>query len=591
MLLAAQGPAVAPLWLAPKAQSAEKTPSGGAPGPEAEAKNAGAPTQAPPPPAPNATPPPSTDGAAPTVGRKSPHVQKLLADLEVDETPPFPSEELALSEVLERAAKANPDLVMGRLDVEISEARVLAALGAYDVILTAGFTASLQEQPQRGSQFTVSRGSRTLSGFVGFSRKLETGGNISLRIDASRNQTDQPLNFFSPTSPSVTINSYRLAPTLTLTHPLLKGAGIRVNRADIDRARIATSTAEAARQLAAENTARDVISAYWDVLFAQRNLVNKRLSLETARRQLERTRIQVAAGRLAPVDAKAVEQQVAAKESEALVAEQTLLDASLTLRTLMGQDFSTKAPYGVVPSTDPVVEPIRVDVDAEIRKALENNAQVRQLELAIASRRIDELVAANQRLPQLDFQATFTPQGRSVDTLPDSSTGDPGSRGNWAEAFRNFFNDDVRNDGVLADWMISGSLNLTWDIQNRVAKGNHEAALGELRKARENLKKIRQTIATSVIRAAYNVRTAAERMRSSDISLELALQNLETEQARFEVGRSTNYDVMQRLDEADAAAAAALQAQIDYLKALVQLKALTGEILPAFGLDPAGRVP
>ncbi len=538
---------------------------------------------------PGAPPPPRADPAPRAPVERRPKVRKLLADLDVDDTPPFPSEPLALSDVLSRAAKANPDLVMGRLDVEISEARVLAALGAYDVILTAGISGSLQEQPQRGSQFTISRGSRTLSGFVGFSRKLETGGNLSLRIDASRNQTDQPLNFFSPTSPAVTINSYRLAPTLTLTHPLLKGAGIAVNRADIDRARIATSTAEAARQLAAENTARDVISAYWDVLFAQRNLVNKRLSLATARRQLERTRIQVAAGRLAPVDAKAVEQQVAAKQSEVLVAEQTLLDASLNLRTLMGQDFEKDAPYGVVPTTDPVVEPVRVDVDEAIRKALANNPQVRQLELAIASRRIDELVAANQRLPQLDFQATFTPQGRSVDTLPDSSTGDPGSRGNWAEAFRNFFNSDVRRDGLLADWTISGSLNLTWDIQNRAAKGNHEAALKELQKARENLKKVRQQVATGVIRATYNVRTAAERMRASDVALELALQNLETEQARFEVGRATNYDVLQRLDEADAAAAAALQAQIDYLKALVQLRALTGEILPAFGLDPAGR--
>jgi outer membrane protein TolC len=494
-------------------------------------------------------------------------------------------EGLALSSVLKQALADNIDLRGNVIDVEISEATVLSALGAYDVFLTAGLTGTMSKSPQRGSQFTFTTGSRALGGSVGFQRQLETGGSISLTIDASRSLTDQPISFFDPTAGSTTIASYRVAPTLQLTHPLLKGAGLEVNRAAINRAKIATSQAEAQKLATAQNIVRDLVSAYWDVLFAMRDLDNKRQSVELAGQQLERTQAQVAAGRLAPVDAKAVEQALAARESEVLIAENSLLDRSLTLRTLMGQDFMDRKALGVDPKTDPVVRPRPADHEEEIDRALEANPQVRQLELAIASKRIDEIEAANQRLPQLDVSGTFTPQGRSVDTLPNADIGDPGEKGSWGDAFRNFFNEDISRDGLLADWTLRGELTLTWDVQNRGPKGNHQRVLAEMRRAELNLVQMRQTIATSVIRATNGLRTAAKRMEVSQISMELAEDNLAAEQARFDVGRSTNYDVLQRLDERDKAAAEALSAQVEYLKALVQLQALNGEILPAYGLD------
>jgi outer membrane protein TolC len=131
---------------------------------------------------------------------------------------------------------------------------------------------------------------------------------------------------------------------------------------------------------------------------------------------------------------------------------------------------------------------------------------------------------------------------------------------------------------------VSGSLNFTWDVQNRGPKGNHQAALGELRKAEVNLRQVRQTVATQVIRASNSLRTAGKRMEVAQISLELADQNLAAEQARFEVGRATNFDVLKRLDERDKSASDALNAHVQYLKALVQLQAVNGEILPAYGI-------
>jgi len=534
------------------------------------------------------TAPPTSDPAGSgTVGPSEDTVvrSQATARLPDDYQPPFPSEDLELSAMLKGAMKENVDLASNAIDVQISEANILVALGEYDVFLTAGATVAYSETPQRGSQFTLSLGNRSLSGFVGFRRKLEIGGTIDLRIDASRQQSLQPVNIGNANAGSTTLSTYRIAPTLTLTQPLLRGAGLKVNRAEINKAKIAVSQTEAAQIITAQNLLRDLVSAYWDVLFAHRDLQNKRNSVELAKSQLERTRALVDAGRQSPVEAKAVEQALAARESDVLNAENTLLDRSLTLRTLMGQDFSRRDVLGVLPATDPVVRPRAVNVKDEVDRALQQNPQIRQLELALASGRIDELVAANQRLPQLDFSGSFTPQGRSIDRSPQQQTGDPGTEGNWGEAFRNFFSEQPRSDGLLADWTISGSLTLTWDVQNRAAKGRHQVAKLQIRKAEVNLQRARQTVAAGVIRSANGLRTAGKVMDVAQISVELAQENLAAEQARFEVGRSTNYDVLLRLDELDRQWAAALSAQVNYLKALVQLQALNGEILPAYGLD------
>nr|WP_255216422.1 TolC family protein [Pseudenhygromyxa sp. WMMC2535] len=500
---------------------------------------------------------------------------------------PFATEDLQLSEVLQLALDENIELQNKLVAVEISEANVLAATGAFDVQLTAGLEASLQKSTPRGSVYVFSTGSRSLSGYLGVSRQLETGGSFSVQVDVTRSLTDQPLSIIDPTGGSTTLASYSIQPRLTFSHPLLRGMGVKVNRAAIDRAKLARSSAEADELVSAQNAIRDLISAYWDVLYAQRDLENKRTGVELAKEQLTRTEAQVAAGRLAAVEAKAVEQSLAQRETDVLLAENALLEASLGLRTLMGQEFAGRDTLGVTPTTDPVgfLEPEPVDVQAAIEKALQANPSVRQLEIALASKRIDELEAANERLPQLDFTGNFSTQGRSVDTSADSSTGEAGEAGSWGEAFRNFVTADIASQGLIAEYTVTGALDLTWSIQNRTAKGNHQRVLAELRQAELNLKSTRQSTSTQVITATNSMRSALKQIELADLSIELAEQNLAAEQARFEVGRSTNYDVLERIDELLSAENTRLLAGLDYLKARSDLQALTGEILPAYGLD------
>ena len=527
---------------------------------------------------------PGADASRPTVadGRTPGEVYPLS----------FATESLELSQVLKTALDNNLDLRSTAFDVAISEKNIMAALGAYDVFMTSSVYAAKAVTPQRGSQIAFNLGSTQVGGSVGFERKLETGGTVNLTVGASRSVTIQPLNLFNAAAGTTNLASYLVAPTLTLTHPLLRNAGLRVNRADIDRARLATTRAEAGEMLSAQTIVRDLILAYWDLLFASRDLDNKRRTAATTAEQHRRTQAEVTAGRKSQLDLDTIYQSLVARENDVVLAENVLLDRSLTVRTLMGQEFIDRKVLGIIPQTDPqalALEP--VDLNAKVKQALKAHPQLRQLELSIASQRIDELVAANKRLPQLDSRLTCSPQGRGIDQRADLPTGKPPLPADWGVAFKNFINtgDAREKSGLLADYSVRLELNLNWDIQNRTPRANHERVVLEMRRAEAQLRRNQQNIAMSVIRAVNAQRTAGARMTITSESVRLAEANVRAEEARNRVGRSTSYDVLFRQDELAIAQYNALSAQVDYLRATVDLQMLTGELLQSYGLELASR--
>jgi outer membrane protein TolC len=504
----------------------------------------------------------------------------------------FATESLELSQVLKTALENNLDLRSTAFDVAISEKNIMVALGAYDVFMIGSLYAGKAVTPQRGSQLAFNLGQTQLGGSLGFERKLETGGTVNLTVAASRTLFLQPLVIGNAAAGTVNLGSYVVAPTLTLTHPLLRNAGLKVNRADIDRARLATTRAEAGEMLSAQTIVRDLIIAYWDLLFASRDLDNKRRSASTTAEQYRRTQAEVNAGRKSQLDLDTIYQSLVARENDVVLAENVLLDRSLTLRTLMGQEFVDRKVLGIIPQTDPQAIALSpVDLNAKVKQALEAHPQLRQLEIGLASQRIDELVAANKRLPQLDARVVFTPQGRSIDARASAQAGTPAIAGSWGGAFQNFFNkrDEIDDKGLLADYSVRADLTLNWDLQNRAPRATHERIVLEMRRAEAQLRRNRQNIAMSVIRAVNAQRTAGARMTITAESVRLAQANLRAEEARNRVGRSTSYDVLFRQDELAIAQFNALSAQIDYLRATVDLQMLTGELLQSYGLELASR--
>ena len=58
----------------------------------------------------------------------------------------------------------------------------------------------------------------------------------------------------------------------------------------------------------------------------------------------------------------------------------------------------------------------------------------------------------------------------------------------------------------------------------------------------------------------------------------------EAGRARCSAGTATHYDVLSRIDELNRARQDALNARLDYVRGLLEIQTLNGEILPAYGI-------
>ena len=113
--------------------------------------------------------------------------------------------------------------------------------------------------------------------------------------------------------------------------------------------------------------------------------------------------------------------------------------------------------------------------------------------------------------------------------------------------------------------------------------------LRELREVRRQIEvtafDVRAQIAQAMARAVAQLELARRRLALSERAIELAKENIRIETARFDLGRATNFDVMNRQEELRQAELRRSQALIDWHKSESVVQALTGEILPAYGID------
>jgi outer membrane protein TolC len=83
------------------------------------------------------------------------------------------------------------------------------------------------------------------------------------------------------------------------------------------------------------------------------------------------------------------------------------------------------------------------------------------------------------------------------------------------------------------------------------------------------------------------IRSAGARVEFGRAAVTFSQDNLQAEMARFQVGTSTNNDVLLRQQELKQAQSSVARAAADLLEAEIALAALTGDILETYGVELA----
>ena len=136
-------------------------------------------------------------------------------------------------------------------------------------------------------------------------------------------------------------NSFEQKLQLNIRQPLLRGAGITVNKASIKLARINEQSNILNLKSILTDTITTSILAYRELLQAQEAVKIEQLSLKNAQESLEVTKALIAAGRVAPVEIVQAEASIANRRLSLVAAQNSLESSKLALLAILDIDKNT----------------------------------------------------------------------------------------------------------------------------------------------------------------------------------------------------------------------------------------------------------
>ncbi|MFN8009966.1 MAG: TolC family protein [Holophagaceae bacterium] len=462
---------------------------------------------------------------------------------------------LSLQEAIQTSLENNLQVQVARETREISRGNVVFNEGSFDWNLGAAYSQSHSENDYSDS----TANSRSLK--LSLSRPFEWGGSFSLGYTPSYSSSRVPNlgGVLSGTGGAST--PYSAGLSLSYVQPLLRNFGRETSESALIVARKGAQQADLTFQKSIIDLVANTESLYWDVVYAQRNLDNKKQALALAKKQLKENQIRVEVGTLAPIEVTSAEAAVAQKEQEIIAAEAQLLNAKdALLRALYP---TSERPSGLELTDAPSIKPLDLEETAAEKLALDHRVELKSARLDVESKQVLETAARNRLKPQLDLGLSYSGAANSYTALGPANT-------------------DIAKSKIPT---YGASLTFSLPIANRAAKGTEIQARANRRSSELTLHDLELGIVLEVRQALRNLDASEKGVKAAEKTRIFREKNLEAEQKKFENGMSTNFFVLQRQDELDQARSSELQAQITYAKAVTSLEKAVGNLLEARKLE------
>jgi outer membrane protein TolC len=241
----------------------------------------------------------------------------------------------------------------------------------------------------------------------------------------------------------------------------------------------------------------------------------------------------------------------------------------------------TDDPYWVA-TVEPIDRPTysseTVDVGAAVRKALAARTDIETSRKQVEVNNVSLKNLSDQRLPALDFNATYglAGVGGTQFVRPQGQLGGAATQiipSGYTDALRILF------DQKAPTWNFA--VNLSYPIGASTADANLARARIQQQQTIAQSRALELQIAAEVTNAALTVESNRERLQAAQAAREFAEKRLEAEQSRFEVGLSTNFFVVQAQRDLRDAQNAELRALLDYRRAQVDFERV--QEIPAAG--------
>ena len=331
---------------------------------------------------------------------------------------------------------------------------------------------------------------------------------------------------------------------LTVTQPLLRGAGRRVNTASVEIARLQETSNQINLQQRLITDITSGVQTYHALIRAQASLQIQKLSFATQQQQRRSVEALVEAGRRARFELIEIDANLAATETSVLEAENNLEQAKSNLLNLL--DLEESIEISIPEETLATLSTLEQEADVPpldelVEIAYSNLPDYRQIQLNVQIADLNGVVAADNRRWNLGLRA-------------NASTRD------FSEA--------------------STELVLTRLLEDESTETAFQRNQVTQQQLQNDLARLESDIRLDVADRLRDVESARNRIEASRLARELAEQRLENARARERLGRTRDiFEVLELQNDLVEAQNSEVNAAIDLADAIASLNQSIGTTL------------
>jgi outer membrane protein TolC len=489
---------------------------------------------------------------------------------------------LTLDDAVKLALDRNLNIAVQRLNPQINDLLVARTKAVYyPTIGSALATQSTTTPATTTLSGSATVGAPVIAGLTTYNGSVTQavpwyGGSFTAALNNNKSTTTSLNTLYNPT--------YNTNWSGTYTQPLLRNLRIDATRQNIQVTKLNRDISDVQLRATITNTLSNVREAYWNLIFAVQSVEVAQQSVNLADQLVKDNQTRVEVGTMAPIDVVQAQSQAATARQNLVVAQNTLRTNELSLKSLIvngttDQNWAAR----LDPVDRPDFRPEPIDLDAAIRRALSERTDLDIAKKSVQENDITLKYLNDQLKPQADFVGTYGLIGVGGAQYVYDSGATGVNRvpigqlpGGYGEALSSLFGTNFPR------W--TAQINFSYPLGTSAQEASIARAKVQLNQINAQTKQIELQVATEVTNAVINVRSAVERVQAAQAARELAQKTMEAEQSKFEVGMSTNYNVV--LTQRDLATAQnnELQAILNYRISLVELDRLQQTTLQSLNI-------
>jgi len=392
------------------------------------------------------------------------------------------------------------------------------------------------------------------------------------QLNVTYNNSRETVNAFNTAYSPFTSSNFGF----TVTQPLLRGFGLAVNRRFIRIAKNEKKIADLLLQQQLIATVYGVVRLYTDLVALYEDVKVEEETLASAEKLYSDTKARVDEGTQAPIELTRANAQVYGIRQDVINARGLLEEQEAVVKNVITRRSSDDVEVlnaRIIP-TDSIDVPDKDEIrpiQDLLAEAFASRPDLKQAGLQIDNSQISLEGSRNNLLPEIDVVGVAQNNALAGQANPLSSIMDPTFIGGYGSALEQLAARKYPTYGI--------GLNFNLPLRNRIAQADLARDEVQVRRTQIRFEQFRKQAQLEVEDALVAMRRARASYEAALQSQALQQESLEAEQARFDVGASTSFFIVQYQSYLAQARSTVVVAKSSYLKARAALERAVGSIL------------